>query len=122
MAEPTTTAATQVEPADRPAPKKGLRGALLRYRVAAYVVGVGLVVLTFVGVPLQVWGHNDSVAEVVGIAHGYLYMVYVVLVFDLARRARWSLKRTAGVVLAGTVPLLGFFVERWVSHRTDVQQ
>src|SRR5215475_11547957 len=119
MAEPTTTEAA-VEPTPRPAPK-GLRGALLRYRVMALVVGVGLVVLTFVGVPLQIWGHNDSVAQVVGIAHGYLYMAYVVLVVDLARRARWSLKRTAGVVLAGTVPLLGFFVERWVSHRTDVR-
>jgi integral membrane protein len=121
MADSTTTATAPAGPAERPAPK-GVRGALLRYRVAAYVVGTGLVILCFVGVPMQLWGHNDSVATVVGIAHGYLYMVYVVLVFDLARRVRWSLRRTAGVVLAGTIPLLGFFVERWVSHRTDIQQ
>jgi integral membrane protein len=120
MAEPITTdvgernataAATAAVPAK-------LRGALLRYRVLAYTVGVGLVVLTFIGVPMQIWGHNDSVATFVGIAHGYLYMVYVLLVFDLARRAHWSIRRTAGVVLAGTIPLLGFFVERWVTHRT----
>jgi integral membrane protein len=124
MAEPTTAAVgdtTGASAAPRSVPPR-LRGALLRYRVLAYTVGTGLVILTFVGIPLQIWGHNDSVATYVGIAHGYLYITYVVLVFDLARRARWSLKRTGGVVLAGTIPLLGFFVERWVTHKTIAEQ
>jgi len=124
MAEPTTTAVGDTNGADaapRGVPPR-LRGALLRYRVLAYTVGTGLIILVFVGIPLQIWAHNDSVATYVGIAHGYLYITYVLLVFDLARRARWSLKRTAGVVLAGTIPLLGFFVERWVTHRTIEEQ
>ncbi len=89
-----------------------LHGALLRYRVLAYTVGVGLVILTCLGVPLQVWGHNGSVAMVVGIAHGWLYMVYVVLAFDLGRRAGWPIVRTILVILAGTVPFLSFYAER----------
>ena len=99
-----------------------LRGALLRYRVLAYTVGVGLVVLTFIGVPLQIFAHDQVVATVVGIAHGYLYMVYAVLVFDLGRRARWTIRRTAAVVLAGTVPLLSFVAERWVTRRIHEEQ
>jgi integral membrane protein len=93
-----------------------LRGPLLRYRVLAYVVGVGLVVLTCVGVPMQVWGHNDAVATVVGIAHGYLYMIYVVLVFLLARKAHWSIGRTVLIILAGTIPFLSFVAERFVTR------
>jgi integral membrane protein len=123
MAEPTTApAADTIGEAPRGGVPPRLRGALLRYRALAYIVGTGLVILTFVGIPLQIWGHNDSVATYVGIAHGYLYIVYVLLVFDLARRAHWSLRRTAGVVLAGTIPLAGFFVERWVTHRTIAEQ
>jgi integral membrane protein len=124
MAEPTTAAvgdASGASAAPQGVPPR-LRGALLRYRVLAYTVGTGLVILMFVGVPLQIWGHNRSVATYVGIAHGYLYITYVLLVFDLARRARWSLKRIGGVVLAGTVPLLGFFVERWVTRKTIKEQ
>jgi len=89
-----------------------LHGALLRYRVLAYTVGVGLVVLVCVGVPLQIWGDNDLVVAIVGTAHGWLYMVYVVLTFDLARRARWPIGRTIAVILAGTVPFLSFYAER----------
>ncbi len=122
MVEPATT----VDTGDTDAPKSGvpprLRGALLRYRIMAYIVGVGLIVLTCIGLPLKYLAGNDSVTSVVGFMHGMLYIVYVLLVFDLARRAHWRLLRTAGVVLAGTIPFLGFVAERWVTHRTIEEQ
>jgi integral membrane protein len=123
MADPTTTevGVPAGTAAVRTVPPR-LRGALWRYRILAWTVGVGLVILTFVGIPLQIWAHNDSVATYVGIAHGYLYIVYLIMVFDLARRARWPIFRIAGVALAGTIPLLGFFVERWVTHKTIAEQ
>jgi integral membrane protein len=93
-----------------------LRGHLLRYRTFAYLTGVGLIILTFVGIPLQVWGHNETVARFVGIAHGYLYMVYVVLAFILCYKAKWSLVRTLLIVLAGTIPVMSFVAERWVTR------
>lgn len=94
---------------------RNLSGALLRYRALAYTVGVGLVILVCVGIPLQVWAHQDAVATIVGIAHGYLFMVYLLLTFDLARRAGWRLTRVAAVGLAGTIPFLSFYAERKVT-------
>lgn len=123
MAEPTTTEADHnaASAPPRTVPPR-LRGALLRYRVLAYTVGVGLIVLTCIGLPLKYLAGNPSVTSVVGFMHGMLYIVYVLLVFDLARRARWPIMRIAGVALAGTIPFLGFFVERWVTHRTIAEQ
>jgi integral membrane protein len=54
---------------------------------------------------------------VVGIAHGYRFMVYLLLTFDLAGRAGWRLTRVALVGLAGTVPFLSFVAERAVTKR-----
>jgi integral membrane protein len=125
MAEPVTDPAVTADPVDTAAQIRQtpvgqvpdrLRGALIRYRVLAYTVGVGLVTLVCVGVPLQIWGGNDVVATVVGTAHGYLYMVYAVLTFDLARRARWPIGRTIAVIAAGTVPFLSFYAERRVTR------
>ena len=90
-----------------------LSRALLRYRVMAYVVGVLLVVLVLVGVPLKYAVGQPEVAKVVGVAHGFLFMVYLLACLDLVRRfRRLSLPRTVLLLVAGTVPFLSFVVER----------
>jgi integral membrane protein len=92
----------------------GAHGALIRYRVMTYIVGSALIVLVFLGVPLQVWAHFDLVAKVEGTIHGYLYLLYLFTAADLARRARWRLGRILAVVLSGFVPGLAFVVEHRV--------
>ena len=74
-----------------------MHGALIRYRVMTYIVGSALIVLVFVGVPLQVWAHFPMVANVEGTIHGYLYLVYLIAAADLARRAHWRLGRILAV-------------------------
>ena len=96
-----------------------VKGALTRYRVIAYVVGVMLLVLVFVAMPLKYFGDNPSAMNVVGPLHGFLYVVYLLGAFDLARRVRWSLPRLVLVALAGTIPFLSFYAERKVSHELN---
>ena len=62
---------------------------LTRYRVMAYVTAVLLIVLVFVGVPLQVAGH-PGLATVVGTLHGFLYIIYLFVAFQLTRTQRSS--------------------------------
>ena len=100
-----------------------LKDPLIRYRILAWTVGVGLVILVFVGVPLQIWADNLSVVDVVGPLHGFLYIVYLMVAFDLAVRRRWPIWKAVLVLGAGTVPLLSFIVERWVTrHDREWQQ
>lgn len=91
-------------------------GALLRYRILANVVGVGLVILVFVGVPLQVGAGNLVVVKIVGPLHGFLYMAYLLVAFELTLlRLRWPLVPAVLVLAAGTIPLMSFVVERRVT-------
>lgn len=89
------------------------------YRVMAYVTGTMLIVLCFVGIPLQVFAGNDAVAKVVGTLHGFLYIVYLVVAFTMTRlvRIRTASLTTVIVLAAGTIPVLTFVVERWVTRR-----
>jgi integral membrane protein len=93
-----------------------VEAAVLRYRVMAYVTGVVLVVLCFVGIPLQVAGH-PAVANDVGVVHGILYIIYLVAAWLLARRLGLAVKPTVIMLLAGTIPIMTFVVERWVTRR-----
>src|SRR5690348_11881525 len=77
----------------------------------AYVTGVVLVVLVFIGIPLQVAGY-PAVANDVGVVHGILYIV--------ARVGAWIRPRGLGVgvnppltaLLAATAPIRTSIGER----------
>ncbi len=94
-----------------------MNAAVTRYRVMAYIVGVLLIVLVFVGIPLQVFAHKDAIVNYVGTTHGILYMVYLVMAYSLTRRLKLTLGQTLIVLLAGTIPVMTFIVERWVTRR-----
>ncbi len=104
---------------DRSLSPRSMRLALLRYRIMAYIVGTGLVILACIGVPLQYAGHNDSVVAIVGPIHGFAYIVYLAVAYDMARRVRWSLTKLVPVVLAGLVPGVAFIVERWTTPKIE---
>ncbi|MBQ1083502.1 MULTISPECIES: DUF3817 domain-containing protein [unclassified Nocardiopsis] len=104
------------------------------YRVLAYITGVFLLGLTFLAMPAKYLVGEDSMFHLVGapqgwehwfgpesplmlyivMPHGYIYMAYVLVVLWVALDRRWGAGRTLGVVLAGTIPVLGFVVEHRV--------
>jgi integral membrane protein len=96
-------------------------GALRFYRVMAYVVGVGLLVLVLAAMPLKYLADSEGLIGVVGPLHGFLYMVYLVATVGLAFKARWTPVKTVLVMLAGTVPFVSFLVERRVTEQERQQ-
>lgn len=98
---------------------QSMRAALLRYRIMAYIVGTLLSILCFVGLPLQFAAHNDIIVEVVGTIHGYCYLIYLAIAYDMARRVRWRIGRLIPVALGGLVPGLAFFMERRITPQVQ---
>ena len=98
---------------DTSQPAGRAQGALLRYRVVAWIVGVLLVTLFCVGIPLKYAADSGGVSKWVGLVHGVVfYPLYLLLTLDLARRIRMSPVRMVLTMLAGTVPFVSFFAER----------
>lgn len=93
-----------------------MKSALLRFRVMAYVVGVMLLILVLVAMPLRYIGDRPAFSHAFSPIHGALYMVYLVVAFDLGMKAGWTKLRILLVLLAGAVPFLSFYVERKVTE------
>jgi len=93
--------------------------AVRRYRIMAYVTGTVLIVLCFVGIPLQIFAHNLFVVNYVGTTHGILYLIYLAAAYLMTRQVGMKLAspQTLLVLLAGTIPVLTFVVERWVTRQ-----
>ena len=122
---------------------RGVEAALQRYRLAANVGGVLLIVLCLVGVPLAnfdgtpMWAGDaiptpnwfddgsraDQLGEfitgILGTLHGWLYMIFLVMAFALARKARWEMGFTVVTLLCGTIPVVSFWAERRATRRVQ---
>jgi integral membrane protein len=115
-AEPGTETKPTAKPTVGELRAERVSAALKRYRVIAYIVGVGLLALTVA--TILDWGFGiPQMAAVVGPLHGFLYMIYLALGIDLALKARWSVVGSLLVLLAGTIPFLSFVAERQVTKR-----
>ena len=93
------------------------RSLLIRYRVMAFTTATLLIVLVFVGLPLQFAGGHPGLANVVGTIHGVLYLVYLVVAFQLTRSLGVPKWQMALVLLAGTIPFCAFVAERKLTRR-----
>lgn len=96
-----------------------MRLIVIAYRAMAYLTGTALIILVFVGMPLQFLAHDNTVEHIVGVIHGMLYIVYVIVALGmtLAIRMRTFSVHTVTVLLAGILPVLTFVIERWVTRR-----
>ncbi|MGO1318990.1 MAG: DUF3817 domain-containing protein [Galactobacter sp.] len=124
-----------------------IRAAAMFYKVAAWITGVMLLLLVVEmilrygfdvflyagGTDLAggsnvlalaadgeiVDGFNISIAVL--IAHGWLYVVYLLAVFLLWSRMRWGLGQFIAIALGGVVPFLSFFMEAKV-HKQVMEE
>ncbi|MEP7739906.1 DUF3817 domain-containing protein [Nocardioides sp. 31GB23] len=116
-----------------------LRAPLAAYRVMATIVGVLLVVLVLIGLPLHYgylvsdaawlaegsgggWQLGSDISAYLGVAHGWLYMIFLFCAFWLSRRADWEIGFTAVTLASGTVPLLSFWAEHRATRRVRALQ
>lgn len=111
-----------------------MKSNLAAYRLMATIVGVLLVVLVLVGLPLHYghlvsdaaylaegtgsgWQLGSDISTYLGVAHGWLYMLFLIAAFLLSRKADWEMQFTVVTLVMGTVPLLSFWAERRATKR-----
>ena len=100
MTTPGTPEARPVTPVEK------IRTALLGYRVMAWTTGIWLIALCYeIVVHYVVKVPNPPTW--IGVVHGWVYFTYVLAAFNLAVKVRWPVVKTIGVLLAGTIPLVG---------------
>ena len=101
----------------------GARSRLTFFKVMAFIVGVGLLVLVVEMVLSYGFGMkgDDNPLHWWPQPHGFIYIVDLVATALLGFKVGWSLPKMVGVMLAGCVPFLSFWVERKVAREVEAQ-
>jgi integral membrane protein len=108
------------EPAPAAPQREVIRKALLGYRVLAWTTGIWLIALCYEMV-LKYIVKVDDPPSWIGVVHGWVYFVYLLFTANLAVKVRWPIPKTVGVLLAGTIPLLGVVVEHFQTRNIKAQ-
>ena len=107
-----TSDAPQTTPPPAAADPGKIRTALIGYRVLAWATGIWLIALCYEMVLKYIVAVEDPPSWI-AVVHGWVYFVYLLFALNLAVKVRWPLGKTVGVLLAGTIPLLGIVVEHF---------
>jgi integral membrane protein len=82
-----------------------------RLRFIGFWEGVSFLVLLLIAMPLKYFADSPGAVRVVGMAHGVLFVLYVLAALHAASEHNWSFKRTALVLAASLVPAGPFIAD-----------
>ena len=83
-----------------------------QFKIVAILEGVSFLVLLGIAMPLKYIFDLPATTQVVGMAHGILFIVYVIMVVLIRKQLDWNLKTTALALTASVLPFGPFVVDR----------
>ncbi len=92
--------------------KRFLNNDIGRFRLIAFLEGISLIILVFIGVPLKYYMESPTVVEVVGPIHGVLFLIYIYMALRVGFEEEWKFFKTTWIVLlASFIPFGTFYID-----------
>ena len=85
------------------------------FKKTAFWEGVSYLVLVFIAMPLKYIFDSPAMVRYVGMAHGVLFIIYVLLLVWNWSERKWSFGKAAVYFLASLLPFATFWVEKKVA-------
>jgi len=91
-----------------------IKSSLGRLRIVAVLEGISFLVLLGIAMPLKYIAGIPEVVRIVGMAHGVLFILYVVLLIQVAVERDWSWKKSIFAFIASLIPFGTFYADaKW---------
>lgn len=94
------------------AQKSILKKGIQLFKIISFLEAVSFIVLLCVAMPLKYIWDMPQLVQVVGMAHGVLFILYIVFAIYAWQVLHWSFKKLSIAILCSVVPFGPFYVER----------
>lgn len=82
------------------------------FRIITLLEGFSLLVLLFLAMPLKYIWNLPQMVQVVGMVHGILFLLFVVLAIMVFYELKWSLKTFGIVMFASVIPFGAIYIDK----------
>ncbi|MCP1384676.1 DUF3817 domain-containing protein [Runella salmonicolor] len=88
-----------------------LKNTIGRLRIIGFLEGISFLVLLFIAMPLKYMADQPMAVKITGMAHGVLFVLYILYVIMAAVEYSWSIKKSVLAFLASLVPFGTFWAD-----------
>jgi integral membrane protein len=81
-------------------------------RLTGYLEGISFLVLVFIAMPIKYWGGNPVPVQIVGQAHGLLFVMFVVYAVIMSLKHKWKLGIILQVLASSIIPFGTFYIDK----------
>jgi integral membrane protein len=81
-------------------------------RLIGFLEGISFLVLVFIAMPIKYWGGNPVPVQIVGQAHGLLFVLFVVYAVIMSVKHKWKLGITLQVLASSIIPFGTFYIDK----------
>lgn len=96
------------------------RNSFSKFRTIAFMEGISYLVLLFMAMPLKYFAGMPIFVKVVGMAHGVLFILFLVYLLLAARENKWSMKFNFWAFISSLVPFGTFYLEKKLKQMEPV--
>ena len=82
------------------------------FRLISLLEGMSYILLLFIAVPIKYWVGDESYVKILGMPHGVLFMLYLVLSLLIKDDYQWKRHDVLIVCLASIIPFGTFYIDR----------
>ena len=91
-----------------------IKSALGRLRIVAFLEGISYLVLLGIAMPLKYIAGIKLAVSIVGMAHGVLFVLFVILLIQVATERSWTFKKSLLAFISSIVPFGTFYADaKW---------
>ena len=85
---------------------------LKTFRVISLLEALSFVILLLVAMPIKYFLGNPELVRIVGMAHGILFVLYILGALLFKKKLNWSNQILVVVILCSIIPLGPLYVDR----------
>ena len=82
------------------------------FRIVSVLEGGSYILLLFVATPIKYLQGNPEYVKLLGMPHGILFMLYIVLAFVIQKEMKWNNKTLGIVLLCSIIPFGTFYMDK----------
>ena len=83
------------------------------FRIVGFLEGISYLLLLFIAVPIKYLMNDPQYVKLLGMPHGLLFVLYIVLAFAIKSKMKWALKTFVFIILASIIPFGTFYIDKY---------